>query len=63
MANVLYEEKKQQVLALGRLGWPLRQIQKPPRIRRKGERLPSDGFIERAPQHPLLRILQSARVR
>jgi len=30
MANVLYEEKKQQVLALGRLGWPLRQIQKPP---------------------------------
>jgi hypothetical protein len=27
-ANVLNEEKKQQVLALGRLGWPLRQIQK-----------------------------------
>src|SRR5262250_1601897 len=28
MANVLNEEKKQQILALGRLGWPLRQIQK-----------------------------------
>ena len=27
MANVLNEEKKQQVLALGRLGWPLRKIQ------------------------------------
>jgi hypothetical protein len=27
MANVLKEEKKQQVLALGRLGWSLRQIQ------------------------------------
>ena len=25
MANVLNEEKKQQVLALGRLGWSLRQ--------------------------------------
>ena len=25
MANVLNEEKKQQVLALGRLGWPLRR--------------------------------------
>jgi len=27
MANVLNEEKKQQVLALGRLGWPLGKIQ------------------------------------
>jgi hypothetical protein len=35
MANVLNEEKKQQVLALGRLGWPLRQIQKAIRIRRQ----------------------------
>ena len=26
MANVLNEEKKQQVLALGRLGWSLRRI-------------------------------------
>jgi hypothetical protein len=27
MANVLNEEKKQQVLALGRVGWSLRRIQ------------------------------------
>ena len=35
MANVLNEEKKQQVLALGRLGWSLRQIQQVTRIRRE----------------------------
>ena len=35
MANVLSEEKKQQVLALGRLGWSLRQIQAATRIRRE----------------------------
>jgi len=28
MSNVLSEEKKQQVIALGRLGWSLRKIQK-----------------------------------
>src|SRR5438309_11738948 len=27
MSNVLSEEKKQQVIALGRLGWPLRRIE------------------------------------
>jgi hypothetical protein len=35
MANVLNEEKKQQVLALGRLGWSLRHIQQATRIRRE----------------------------
>src|SRR5208337_1020454 len=35
MANVLKEEKKQQVLALGRLGWSLRRIQQTTRIRRE----------------------------
>src|SRR5579872_2023999 len=35
MANVLNEEKKQQLLALGRLGWPLRQIQQATRIHRE----------------------------
>jgi hypothetical protein len=35
MANVLNEEKKQQVLALGRLGWPLRKIQQATLIRRE----------------------------
>jgi hypothetical protein len=32
--NVLSEEKKQQVIALGRLGWSLRRIQQATRIRR-----------------------------
>ena len=27
VSNVLSEEKRQQVIALGRLGWPLRRIQ------------------------------------
>jgi hypothetical protein len=35
MANVLNEEKKQQVLALGRLGWSLRRIQQTTHIRRE----------------------------
>jgi len=35
MANVLNEAKKQQVLALGRLGWSLRRIQQTTRIRRE----------------------------
>jgi transposase len=35
MANVLNEEKKQQVVALGRLGWSLRRIQQTTRIRRE----------------------------
>ena len=35
MANVLKEEKKQQVLALGRLGWPLRRIEKATQVRRE----------------------------
>jgi len=35
MANVLNEEKKQQVLALGRLGWSLRRIQQATRIHRE----------------------------
>src|SRR5271166_6613602 len=35
MANVLNEEKKQQVIALGRLGWSLRRIQQTTKIRRE----------------------------
>jgi len=34
MASILNEEKKQQVLALGRLGWSLCQIQQATHIRR-----------------------------
>jgi transposase len=35
VSNVLSEEKKQQVIALGRLGWSLRRIQQATRIRRE----------------------------
>ncbi len=35
MANVLSDQKKQQVLGLGRLGWPLRRIEEATGIRRE----------------------------
>jgi hypothetical protein len=35
MANVLSEEKRQQVIALGRLGWSLRRIEGEARVRRE----------------------------
>ena len=35
MSNVLSEEKKQQVIALGRLGWSLRRIEKATGVRRE----------------------------
>ena len=35
VSNVLSEEKRQQVIALGRLGWPLRRIQQETGIRRE----------------------------
>ncbi|HZZ84886.1 MAG TPA: IS21 family transposase, partial [Anaeromyxobacteraceae bacterium] len=35
MANVLSDEKRQQVVALGRLGWPLRRIEEATGVRRE----------------------------
>src|SRR5437762_8084689 len=35
MSNVLNESKKQQVIALGKLGWPLRRIEKETGVRRE----------------------------
>jgi hypothetical protein len=35
MANVSKDEKKQQIIALGRLGWSLRKIQETTRVRRE----------------------------
>ena len=35
MSNVLSEEKRYQVIALGRLGWPLRRIQQETGVRRE----------------------------
>ena len=52
MANVLSEEKKQQVLALGRLGWSLRRIQQATGIRREtaGGYLKAAGIAVRSPR-------------
>ena len=51
MANVLNEEKKQQVLALGRRGWSLRRIQQATGIRREtaGAYLKAAGIAVRPP--------------
>ena len=51
MSNVLSEEKRQQVIALGRLGWPLRRIQQETGIRREtaGAYLKAAGIAVRAP--------------
>jgi transposase len=51
MANVLNEEKKQQVLALGRLGWSLRRIQQATKIRREtaSAYLKASGIAVRLP--------------
>ena len=62
MSNVLNEEKKQQVIALGRLGWTLRRIEQATGVRREtaGAYLkaagiavrPSGGWGRRAPSKP-----------
>jgi transposase len=51
VSNVLSEEKRQQVIALGRLGWPLRRIQEATGIRREtaGAYLKSAGIAVRPP--------------
>ena len=51
MGNVLNEEKRQQVLALGRLGWPLRRIQQETGVRREtaSAYLKAAGIALRAP--------------
>ena len=62
MSNVLSTEKKQQVIALGRLGWPLRRIGQATGVRREtaGSYLraagiavrPPGGWGKRAPSKP-----------
>lgn len=49
-ANVLKDEKKQQIIALGRLGWSLRKIQKATQVR--GETIsayPKNAGVEIGP--------------
>src|SRR5690606_9692575 len=50
--NVLSEEKKQTVLALGRLGWSLRRIEQETRIRREtaSQYLKAAGIADRGPR-------------
>src|SRR6188474_2640642 len=52
MANVLSDEKKQQVLALGRLGWALRRIEEATGVRREtaGVYLRAAGITVRPPR-------------
>ena len=51
MSNVLKEDEKQQILALGRLGWSLRRIQKSIGVRREtaGDYLREAGIGVRPP--------------
>ncbi len=51
MSNVLSEEKRQQVIALGRLGWPLRRIEQATGVRREtaGTYLKAAGIAVRPP--------------
>ena len=67
VSNVLNEEKKQQVIALGRLGWSLRKIQKTTGVRREtaadylraagiGLR-PSGGWGRSAPAKPANEVI------
>ena len=51
MSNVLSEAKRQQVIALGRLGWPLRRIEQETGVRREtaGAYLKAAGIGVRPP--------------
>jgi transposase len=53
MANVLNEQKRQQVVALGRLGWPLRRIEETTGVRREtaSAYLKAAGIAIRPPRH------------
>jgi transposase len=65
MSNVLSEEKKQQVIALGKLGWPLRRIEQATGVRREtaSAYLKSAGVVvclpgwgHRAPSKPAIGV-------
>src|SRR5260370_35765673 len=62
MSNVLSDDKRQQILALGRLGWPLRRIEQATGVRRETASAylkaagifvrPPGGWGRRAPAKP-----------
>jgi transposase len=53
MSNALSEEKKQQVIALGKLGWPLRRIEQATGVRREtaSAYLKAAGIVVRLPRY------------
>src|SRR5215813_10764005 len=53
MSNALSEEKKQQVIALGKLGWPLRRIEQATGVRREtaSAYLKAAGLVVRPPRY------------
>jgi hypothetical protein len=52
MSNALSEDKKQQVIALGKLGWPLRRIEQATGVRREtaSAYLKAAGIVVRLPR-------------
>jgi hypothetical protein len=52
MANILGNDRQQQILALGRLGWPLRRIEQATGVRREtaSAYLKAAGIAIRAPR-------------
>ena len=70
MSNVLSDEKRQQILALGRLGWPLRRIEQATGVRREtaGAYLkaagvsvrPPGGWGRRSPAKPANEVITEA---
>jgi hypothetical protein len=65
MSNVLSQEKKQQVIALGKLGWSLRRIQQATGVRREtasaylnaaGVEVYLPGWGRRAPAKPAIEV-------
>jgi transposase len=66
MSNVLSEEKKQQVIALGKLGWTLRRIEEATSVRREtaGRYLKAAGIVVgrpggwgRSPSKPAIEVI------
>ena len=62
MSNVLAKEKRQQVLALGRLGWSLRRIERATGVRREtvSSYLKAAGVVVRGRGRPPARTAKPA---
>src|SRR5215468_1980532 len=65
MSNALSEEKRQQVIALGKLGWPLRRIEQETGVRREtagaylkaaGIAVHSPGWRRRSSSKPAIQV-------